>query len=137
MENCLFCRIIKGELGSVICETRRHVVIADITPVSLGHLLVIPKYHSAQMEGLPDEYLEECMVLIKKIVLQLGIPQYNLLQNNGHIQSVHHVHYHIIPYCEKTQEGLQVELKVSPTGKESLPTIIESYKEKLQVLNSK
>ncbi|KAI5162807.1 hypothetical protein NEAUS04_1168 [Nematocida ausubeli] len=137
MEKCLFCRIIQGEFGDILCETQEHIVIADINPITRGHLLVIPKYHANQLDILPDAYLQGGLVLIKKIVLQLGLKKYNILQNNGHHQSVHHVHYHIIPYDEETQEGIDINFTVSARGKESLPGVIEEYKKKLQDLSEK
>lgn len=48
--------------------------------MSEGHTLVIPKYHSASMDEVPDEYLAEILPLAKKIALSIGCTDYNILQ---------------------------------------------------------
>merc|ERR1712154_387384 len=56
--NCIFCRIIKGEIPSMkLYESDKTFAFLDINPLSKGHALVIPKYHGAKLTGIPDEHL--------------------------------------------------------------------------------
>lgn len=50
--------------------------------MSEGHTLIIPKYHSARMDEVPDEYLTEILPLAKKVALSTGYKDYNILQVN-------------------------------------------------------
>ncbi|KAI8875978.1 HIT-like protein [Backusella circina FSU 941] len=98
--DCIFCKIIKGDIPSFkLVETEKSYSFMDIEPLSVGHSLVIPKYHAEFMHQLPDEYLADVMPIAKKIASAGGFEQYNVLQNNGKLanQAVPHVHFHIIP----------------------------------------
>lgn len=57
-----------------------HDILLRLGPMSEGHTLVIPKYHSASMDEVPDEYLAEILPLAKKIALSIGCTDYNILQ---------------------------------------------------------
>ncbi|KZP21279.1 HIT-like protein [Athelia psychrophila] len=99
-DGCIFCKIIKGEIPSFkVVETELSFAFLDISPLSEGHTLVVPKYHAAKLDEVPDQYLSDILPLSKKIALSTGYPDYNLLQNNGKnaFQHVPHVHFHIIP----------------------------------------
>lgn len=131
MEKCLFCKIANRELGEIISENNDIFVIADINPLTKGHLLVIPKYHGSVLTDIPDPVLMSLIVYIKKIVSVLGINKYNILQNNKHIQSVDHVHFHIIPYNEEDKKGLSINWEVSEEAKRLVSNVIERTKEQL------
>ncbi|OSD02081.1 HIT-like protein [Trametes coccinea BRFM310] len=100
-DSCFFCKITKGKQSVhrscdvYLCP----FAFLDIGPLAEGHTLIIPKYHSARMDEVPDEYLAEILPLAKKIAKALGVVDYNILQNNGKIahQHVFHVHFHVIP----------------------------------------
>lgn len=49
-------------------------------PLAEGHTLVVPKYHAAKLDQVPDQYLADILPLSKKIALSTGYPDYNLLQ---------------------------------------------------------
>ncbi|KAI0794373.1 HIT-like domain-containing protein [Fomes fomentarius] len=107
-DNCFFCKIANGEIPAFkILETDLNYAFLDIGPLSEGHTLIIPKYHSDRMDEVPDEYLAEILPLAKKIATAIGVVDYNILQNNGKIahQHVFHVHFHVIPKPNE-QEGL-------------------------------
>ena len=107
MENCLFCRIINGEVPSVkVYEDDLVLAYLDINPVSKGHTLVIPKAHSEGLLDTPDETLAAVVARTKKIAAYikevLGCGGFNIVQNNGETagQTVRHVHFHIVPRYE-------------------------------------
>ena len=59
MENCIFCKIAKGEIpADKIYEDKDFLVFLDIKPVSDGHLLIIPKKHFVWMQDADDETIK-------------------------------------------------------------------------------
>jgi len=137
LTTCIFCKIVKGEIPSYkLLETDFSIAFLDINPLSKGHALIVPKYHSEKMHELPDEYLADAMPVAKKIVqaLQTDDLNYNILQNNGRIahQEVDHVHFHVIPKWSATDsEGLVVGWPTKATDKEILVKLREEVVGKL------
>lgn len=68
MNNCLFCKIIAGEIPCYeLYQDNNFIVILDIHPVNLGHALIIPKQHYKNILDLPSDILTELGPLMKKI----------------------------------------------------------------------
>ncbi|KAJ2665663.1 Adenosine 5'-monophosphoramidase [Coemansia sp. RSA 1200] len=127
---CIFCRIIKGEIPSVkLLETTHSYAFLDIGPLSEGHALVIPKYHAEKMHELPDEFLADSMPIAKKIAKALKMDNYNVLQNNGKIahQEVPHVHFHVIPKPNEAG-GLSMSWPAKSADVEKLKELAGSLK---------
>lgn len=110
-ENCVFCKIIKGEIPSfTVYEDDLFKVILDRFPAAPGHMLIIPKAHYADIFELPDEVARQLYPLAQKLALKvknvMGAEGINIVQNNGEAagQSVHHFHLHIIP--RKAGDGI-------------------------------
>jgi len=104
MENCIFCKIVKGEIPSMkIYEDSEVLAFLDIEPASLGHCLVIPKKHFESIFDIPKKELNSVMSAVQKISLkynqEMNIDALNLIQSNGKIaeQDVPHFHIHIVP----------------------------------------
>ncbi len=102
--NCVFCRIIAGELPSVkVYEDEYVVAFLDIRPANPGHTLVVPKRHVERLEELePDEaqaLIYAAARLAPAIVRAVGAEGYNILMNIGAAagQEIAHLHLHIIP----------------------------------------
>ncbi|KAG0441926.1 Hit family protein 1 [Dictyocoela muelleri] len=100
--DCIFCSIINSK-QNILFENNNFIVLLDIYPLSKGHLLVIPKEHKETMDQLSDQYLSEALILIKRIISIAGYKKYNILQNNRHVQSVPHVHFHLIPFNSESE----------------------------------
>ena len=67
-ENCIFCKIIKGEIPSFkVYEDDDFLAILDINPASKGHTLLMPKKHYAIMPQMPNDLIEKMGVAVKKI----------------------------------------------------------------------
>ncbi|KAF8195001.1 HIT-like domain-containing protein [Pholiota molesta] len=119
-----------------IFETERSLAFLDISPVSEGHTLVIPKYHAETILTLPDEYLSDIGPALKKVAVATGAEQFNVIQNNGELafQHVGHVHFHIVPKPSAT-EGLIITLEdnwpVRAVSKEKLAETGEKMKARL------
>ncbi|KAG8713302.1 hypothetical protein FRC08_013434 [Ceratobasidium sp. 394] len=135
LANCLFCRIIKGEIPSMkLLESDFSFAFLDINPLSRGHSLVIPKYHGEKLHDVPDEYLADTLLMAKKLAIATGATDYNILQNNGKIahQVVPHVHFHMIPKPAATDDaGLVIGWPAKEPVKEELQKLFEEIKSKL------
>ena len=56
MDNCIFCRIVKGAVpASIVYNDETVMAFMDIRPVNPGHLLIIPKVHAAQLSALDED----------------------------------------------------------------------------------
>jgi histidine triad (HIT) family protein len=102
--NCIFCRIISGNLPATqIYETPRVIVILDVLPVQLGHALVISKTHYVNLLDLPDDLFMEMGQVGRKVARAfqevLYAQGFNLVMNNYEVagQTVFHTHIHVIP----------------------------------------
>ncbi len=102
MEDCIFCKIAKGEVSSkFIYEDEDFFIINDIHPVAKIHYLAIPKKHYARFEQADDnlEVLRKIFVKIGEMKEDLGLKDgYRIIINQGENgnQVVQHLHVHII-----------------------------------------
>lgn len=103
-EDCLFCRIVAGELPArVIAEDDQTLAFMDISPATRGHALVIPKRHSEDLFEIDDDDLEACVASARQVALlardRLGADGVNLLNScrPAAWQTVYHFHVHVIP----------------------------------------
>lgn len=101
-ENCVFCKIVKGEIPSTkVYEDDKVLAFKDIEPIAPIHILVIPKVHiKSLMELEEDELLVHIHKVIKQIVKEQGIDEkgFRVLTNVGEDggQAVKHLHFHIL-----------------------------------------
>ncbi|TFJ93530.1 HIT family protein [Lentibacillus salicampi] len=103
-EDCIFCKIIDGEIPSAkVYEDEAVYAFLDISQVTKGHTLVIPKTHTKNIYETPPEVASELFKriptianAIKKVYQPIGM---NLLNNNEKPadQSVFHLHVHLLP----------------------------------------
>lgn len=120
MSETIFSKIIRGEIPChKVYEDEKVFAFLDISPLSAGHTLVIPKEPAATLDALSDESaaaIGRVLPRISRAVLKAtGAQHFNLLQNNGapaH-QAVFHVHFHIIPKLD-SGAGLGVGWKPVP-----------------------
>ncbi len=106
-DNCIFCRIIAGEIPSAtIFEDQDFKAILDVGPAVKGHVLLLPKEHCADAFELPEDLAEKVLPTAQKIArhmkAQLNCQGLHMLQNNGVAagQTVFHYHLHLIPRFE-------------------------------------
>ena len=100
--DCIFCKIIKGEIPSkTLYEDELVKVIMDVNPVSDGHVLVISKKHYTDYLELDEEILKHIYAIAKdlgvKFMNKLQAKSLTLLVNYGDAQQVKHFHLHLIP----------------------------------------
>ena len=104
MENCVFCKIIKGEIPSEkVYEDENVLAFKDINPVAPVHVLVIPKVHIQDLNMVDNEnqkYVCECIKAIKEVAKITGIYEngYRVISNVGEDggQVIPHLHFHVI-----------------------------------------
>ena len=103
MENCIFCKIIKGEIPSTkVYEDDDMIIIKDIEPKAKNHFLCIPKSHFKLLEEMNEEQsklVEQCLKKIPELKKELGLENgYRLVINQGDDagQTVFHLHIHIL-----------------------------------------
>lgn len=104
MHDCIFCKIISGDIPSAKVYEDEHVyAFLDISQVTKGHTLVIPKVHKENIYDLTPEIASNLFKVVPKIAnsiqSQFEPIGLNLLNNNGEAagQSVFHYHLHILP----------------------------------------
>lgn len=103
MSDCLFCKIVAGELPSDrVYEDDRVVVFRDLYPKAAVHLLVVPREHIASLEGLGPEHdglIAHCIRLLPKLARQEGLNSgFRTVINTGKDggQEVFHLHIHLL-----------------------------------------
>ena len=100
MTDCIFCKIINGEIPSTkVYENDYVIAIKDINPKAKAHILVIPKVHVESVNELEDEkVMAEIFKAVKAVCKQIGLKSYRLHVNTGKEegQVVFHLHMHIL-----------------------------------------
>ena len=111
MEDCIFCKIIKGEIPSkTIYEDDVVKVFLDVNPNTTGHMLVVPKKHIVDFTEIDDATLTHIHSVIRDRLLgliydKLGACGLKIVNNYGSEQLVKHYHVHVIPVYEDTDFG--------------------------------
>lgn len=102
-DDCLFCRIIAGELPSEqVAATDRAIAIRDVNPVADTHVLVMPRRHVATFNDLgrdDDELVGHLHELCRDVAEQEGVADgYGVSVNvgPGGGQAVFHLHFHVV-----------------------------------------
>lgn len=106
MKDCIFCKIIEGELPSrTYYEDELVKIIMNINPATDGHLLVLPKKHYTNMFDLDEKIFTHSVKLVKEKIYKdlkerLHCDGLTLAQNNEYGQEIKHYHIHLIPRYE-------------------------------------
>jgi histidine triad (HIT) family protein len=102
--DCLFCKIIAGELPSqIVDEDVQTIAFMDINPATRGHLLVVPRNHARDLLEVSPEDLTATMATVQRVARRvserLAPAGINLLNSCGAAawQTVFHFHVHVIP----------------------------------------
>ncbi len=104
MSDCIFCKIIKGEIpAKKVLEDKDFIVFYDINPKAPLHVLLVPKKHIISLQDTKEEdreLLGSLMVLVNRVAQTLGIARdgYKIVINNGKNsgQLVFHLHLHLL-----------------------------------------
>jgi len=112
MPDCLFCKIVRGEItADRVYEDDSTVAFLDIRPSSVGHTLVVPKVHATNIFDIAPESWGAVMETARTVAIALeravGADGVNLMMNNREHagQVIDHPHVHLIPRFQG--DGLQ------------------------------
>lgn len=135
-DNCIFCKIAKGDIPSAkIFESRNVLAFLDISPAAKGHALVIPKKHFETLSEIPKKDLQELVLAVQtvanQIVILVGADGFNIIQSNKKAagQVIPHLHFHIIPRSEG--DSLNFDWRHIEQDKEELAAFGKALKQKL------
>lgn len=104
MEDCIFCKIIKGEIPSdKVYEDDMVISFKDISPCAPAHVLIVPKKHINNLNEITEEdsnIVAHIYIVAKEIAKKLGIDKtgYRVVTNCGEDggQTVQHIHFHLL-----------------------------------------
>ncbi|MBN9126183.1 MAG: histidine triad nucleotide-binding protein [Nitrosospira sp.] len=103
MDQCLFCRIVRGEIPSgKVYENDNSLAFHDIHPAAPVHFMVIPKLHIPSLMEVGDKHrdlLGEMMALIPRLAEEQGCRDgFRTVINTGPVggQEIYHLHIHVI-----------------------------------------
>lgn len=114
LEECVFCKIVKGKEHSIVVYEDDHSLgFLDNYPLNPGHTLVIPKKHYSTMDVMPLDEVGRLFVSVAKVMQAVqkatSADGINIGQSNGTAasQDVFHMHVHIIPrFTDDSPGGL-------------------------------
>jgi histidine triad (HIT) family protein len=122
---CLFCKIVAGDIPSTrVFEDERTIAFMDINPGTRGHLLVIPREHSADLLEIGEEDLAACALTAQRMARlvkeRLGADGVNLVNSCGAVawQTVFHFHIHVIP--RYTGDPLRLPWQPTPGDRDEI-----------------
>lgn len=102
MSDCLFCKIVSGDMDTrFIYEDEQVVVFPDIHPKATTHLLVTPKKHIQSLNEITDQdskLMAHMISVLPKIAKELGIKGFRTIINTGREggQEIDHLHFHLL-----------------------------------------
>ena len=111
MEECIFCKIIKGDIPSFkVYEDEKVLAFEDINPIAEGHTLLVPKVHAENLWEIPDDYLSAVHLASRKVIKAIkealnptGVACLQL-NGKGANQVVMHYHLHLMPRVKGSPE---------------------------------
>ncbi len=102
MSDCLFCKIISGDIPSKkVYEDELCYAFYDIDPQAPTHFLVTPKQHirsAAEVDDSNSAVVAQCFEVIAKVAKEQGMESFRIVSNIGEQagQSVFHLHFHVL-----------------------------------------
>lgn len=135
MKDCIFCKIVKGEIDSEkVHETENVFCFLDANPRSMGHTLVIPKKHFNGLSDLDEDLIAELFTVVKKVeeILESSInpDAFTIGINEGKEagQEIPHLHVNIIPRF-KDDGGKSIHAVVKNPPEEDISEIGKRIRE--------
>lgn len=142
MDDCIFCKIINGEIPSItVYEDKQVKAFLDISQGTPGHTLLVPKKHVPDIFAYDQQLAETVFARLPKLARAIkksnpAIKGMNIVNNNGEIayQSVFHSHIHLIPrYSENDDFQMVFKDNSANYSTEQLQTIAQTIKNQLEV----
>lgn len=100
-DDCIFCKIAAGEVGTLVYDGERVAAFADADAKAPVHVLVVPKdHHTDILDGVPAETLAEMVEAVRLVTRETGIDEtgFRVVANTGTDagQAVRHLHWHVL-----------------------------------------
>ncbi len=125
---CIFCDIIDHKIPSkVVYEDENVLAILDISQVTYGHTIVMPKKHTANILEADADTASQCISAAQKVAAMIkkntNAPGFNILNNCGESagQTVNHLHFHVIP---RYDENDAIEINFNPSKEQDLDEVL-------------
>ena len=119
-ESCIFCKIVRKEApASVAYEDDKVIAFMSVPPINIGHTLVVPKKHYANIYEIPEEEIAYLHKIVKKLAhavqKAVNADGIRIIQNNGATagQVIFHLHVHIIPMNKDQPWGHRLENRLA------------------------
>ena len=129
---CIFCSIVNKEItSSCIYEDDQVMAFLDLSQVTKGHTLVVPKKHYDNLLECDDETLAHLIQVVKMLAVRiserLNAQGVNVLNNTHEApgQTVNHLHFHIIP---RYSENDAVVIQFNESEKQDLDELVKILK---------
>lgn len=111
MKDCLFCKLANHEMdANIIYEDELVTAFLDAFPDSNGHVLIVPKEHTLDLDTISDDTLLHIMKVARTVkallIEKMHCDGLTLIQNNGDAQEVKHFHLHLKPYYKEVQDKM-------------------------------
>jgi histidine triad (HIT) family protein len=127
MEDCIFCKIVNGEIPCFkVYEDEKVLAFEDINPISEGHTLIIPKKHAVNLWDIAGEDLTAVHLAAQKIIKGIketlnptGVAALQL-NGKGASQVVMHYHLHLIPRLSANPPLPVTEWEMKPGNMEAI-----------------
>lgn len=127
--DCVFCQLVAGHLPlSLVYQDDIVLAIMDIRPVTLGHIIIIPRGHFVYLSDVPEETWGRMALVGRKVgeaIRRSGVPceGINLFYADGKVagQVVFHSHLHVIP--RTPGDGFRVEFRATNPPREDLDRV--------------
>lgn len=101
--DCIFCKIVKGEINSkIVYEDEKSLAFEDINPQAPVHILIVPKKHIGTLREMKEKdksLIGHLLRVASRIALERGLGEgYRIVINDGEKagQSIFHLHFHIL-----------------------------------------
>ena len=135
-KQCLFCQIVEKKVETIkIYEDPHVLVLLDLYPASLGHILIIPREHFQFLTEIPDILVTKLFLVLKEVqkgLEEFGFENFNVYIAEGELagQRVPHFCINLIP--RKGKEKVVFEWEKQQISKEKLEEFASKLKEKLR-----
>ena len=133
MNDCVFCRVVCGELPSwKVYEDEHTLAFFDVNPTNEYHTLVVPKQHYKDIFEIPQDELGKMMSSVKNVAdllkKKVNIGDMQIVQSNGKDgqQDVYHIHFHVVP--RQNNDGQDIKWKPKTELKEHFDELLANLK---------
>ncbi|HGI4823226.1 TPA: HIT family protein [Streptococcus agalactiae] len=139
MDNCIFCKIISGEIpSSKVYEDDEVLAFLDITQTTTGHTLLIPKKHVRNVLEMDEKTAQITFERLSKVARAVQAATkakgMNIINNNEEVagQTVFHAHVHLVPRFDES-DGIKIHYTTHEPDFEALAKLAKEIRKEIQL----